>query len=209
VLSDHLVTPRQIIDGSKQVRWQWDNLDPFGANAPNTNPAGVGVLGYNLRFPGQYADGESGLFYNYYRTYDPKAGRYTQSDPIGLGGGMNTYGYVGGNPLGLIDPLGLWITGHGGNDWWYKLYGPDGNGGYSYSCIPVKNPLTGKVGCRNGFNLHTGLASDGCITVPSDIDNNDPNYPQSNDYDKIKDLLEKTKPFTYNNSNFKGKINVR
>jgi RHS repeat-associated protein len=269
VLSDHLVTPRQIIDGSKQVRWQWDNLDPFGANAPNTNPAGVGVLGYNLRFPGQYADGESGLFYNYYRTYDPKAGRYTQSDPIGLGGGMNTYGYVGGNPLGLIDPLGLWIngsfdrstgslsvtdvqtgqtititafsgngaftndpksegipsrgplpggnylvgngydSGHGGNDWWYKLYGPDGNGGYSYSCIPVKNPLTGKVGCRNGFNLHTGLASDGCITVPSDIDNNDPNYPQSNDYDKIKDLLEKTKPFTYNNSNFKGKINVR
>ncbi|WP_350027887.1 RHS repeat-associated core domain-containing protein [Methylovulum psychrotolerans] len=110
VLSDHLGTPRQIIDGSKQVRWQWDNLDPFGANAPNTNPAGVGVLGYNLRFPGQYADGESGLFYNYYRTYDPKAGRYTQSDPIGLGGGMNTYGYVGGNPLNRIDLFGLdWI----------------------------------------------------------------------------------------------------
>ncbi|MBT8067910.1 MAG: hypothetical protein KJO09_11770 [Gammaproteobacteria bacterium] len=50
------------------------------------------------------------LFYNYYRTYDPSTGRYLESDPIGLQGGLNTYGYVYQNPLRWIDPLGLDVT---------------------------------------------------------------------------------------------------
>ncbi|HGT3378250.1 TPA: RHS repeat-associated core domain-containing protein, partial [Pseudomonas aeruginosa] len=61
----------------------------------------------NLRFPGQYYDAESGLHYNYFRDYDPETGRYVETDPIGLEGGINTYGYVGANPVGNIDPLGL------------------------------------------------------------------------------------------------------
>jgi RHS repeat-associated protein len=60
-----------------------------------------------LRFPGQYADSETGLFYNYYRSYQASQGRYTQNDPIGLAGGWNRFGYVEGNPIWLIDPLGL------------------------------------------------------------------------------------------------------
>ncbi|MCP1616862.1 RHS repeat-associated protein [Pseudomonas otitidis] len=60
-----------------------------------------------LRFPGQVADAHSGLYYNYFRDYDPETGRYVESDPIGLDGGLNIYGYVEGNPLSFVDPLGL------------------------------------------------------------------------------------------------------
>ena len=57
-----------------------------------------------MRFPGQMYDSETGLHYNYFRTYDPNTGRYITSDPIGLRGGLNTYVYVEGNPQNKIDP---------------------------------------------------------------------------------------------------------
>ncbi len=77
----------------------------------NEDPDGDGGLfGYNLRFPGQYYDGGTGLHYNYFRYYDPSTGRYVTSDPIGLEGGLNTYGYAYQNPIRWIDPLGLYGT---------------------------------------------------------------------------------------------------
>ncbi|MFR0690919.1 RHS repeat-associated core domain-containing protein [Enterobacterales bacterium AE_CKDN230030158-1A_HGKHYDSX7] len=106
--SDHLNTPRLATSATQQIVWQWQS-DAFGNGAPNQDPQGSGqqtVL--NLRLPGQYFDGESGLHYNYFRDYDPETGRYVESDPIGLRGGLNTYEYVNGNPLSTIDMYGLW-----------------------------------------------------------------------------------------------------
>jgi RHS repeat-associated protein len=91
------------------IVWRWDT-DPFGTSAPNPNPQGLGTFLYNLRFPGQYYQAETNLNYNMARDYDPATGRYVESDPIGLdGGSYSTYAYVGGDPIRLSDPTGLWI----------------------------------------------------------------------------------------------------
>jgi RHS repeat-associated protein len=104
--TDHLNTPRLIASETGQTAWQWENTDPFGANAPNENPSGLGTFTCNLRLPGQYFDKETNLHYNYFRDYDPSIGRYIQSDPIGLRGGINTYAYANSNPLSFTDPDG-------------------------------------------------------------------------------------------------------
>ncbi|HEX4986920.1 MAG TPA: RHS repeat-associated core domain-containing protein [Burkholderiales bacterium] len=105
--SDHLDTPRLIEDQSQQVVWRWDNEEPFGGNAPNENPSALGNFTFNLRFPGQYFDAETNNHYNYFRDYSPGIGRYVQSDPIGLAGGMATYAYVKNNPISFTDTSGL------------------------------------------------------------------------------------------------------
>ncbi len=105
---DHLNTPRFIADETQKIVWRWDQQEPFGATPPNDDPDGDGVkFDFPLRFPGQYFDRETNLAYNYFRDYDPGLGRYIESDPAGLGGGINTYLYVMSDPLRNIDPEGL------------------------------------------------------------------------------------------------------
>jgi RHS repeat-associated protein len=113
VHADGLNTPRAISDASGTAVWSW----AYAGNAFGEQQATSGSgYPFNLRFPGQYLDAESGLNYNINRYYDPATGRYIQSDPVGLDGGQwSTYAYVGGNPLSEIDPSGLSTVTYDGN----------------------------------------------------------------------------------------------
>jgi RHS repeat-associated protein len=109
--TDHLGTPQAVTDERRHVVWVAETT-PFGqaklvyaaASALNSG----GKFEMNLRLPGQVYDMETGLHYNYYRDYDPRLGRYTTPDPMGLAGGLNPYAYVANSPLDNIDPLGLY-----------------------------------------------------------------------------------------------------
>ncbi|WP_431046631.1 RHS repeat domain-containing protein [Roseateles sp. L2-2] len=111
VYADHLNAPRMLIDKAEALRWRWMS-EPFGTATPEQAPAGLAQVVFNLRFPGQFFDSESGLYYNYFRDYDPTLGRYVQSDPVGIYAGINTFVYVNGAPLHFSDASGL--------DPWYR-----------------------------------------------------------------------------------------
>lgn len=98
--TDHLATPRYGTNAAGSTVWTWDS-GAFGKEAP------TGSSTVNLRFPGQYFDSETTLFYNWNRYYNPATGRYVSSDPIGLEADINTYEYVSNIPTTKIDILGL------------------------------------------------------------------------------------------------------
>jgi len=105
---DQLGTPLQATDKAGNIVWA-ASFDAFGRASITTPQATVDkpTVASNLRLPGQYEDGETGLHYNWHRYYDAEVGRYVTSDPIGLEGGINFYSYAGGSPISRVDPMGL------------------------------------------------------------------------------------------------------
>lgn len=156
--NDHLGTPQSMTDSAGAVVWR-AQYAPFGLAVVDEDVDGDGhQVSLNVRFPGQYFDGETGFYYNYFRTYDPETGRYITSDPIGLRGGLNTYGYVTGNPVNLVDPIGLWSFN-------FSAYLGIG-GGITFG----RNENTGNwfVGGQLGFGLGGGGSLDPFNQGPTD-----------------------------------------
>ncbi|MDN8599681.1 RHS repeat-associated core domain-containing protein, partial [Citrobacter sp. S2-9] len=105
-------TPRELLTESGKVVWAqklsvWGRSERYLFSRPGAeNDDNVRGPDCPWRFAGQWADEESGLYYNRFRYYDVETGQYLSPDPMGLAGGLNPYGYVK-NPLSYIDPLGL------------------------------------------------------------------------------------------------------
>ncbi|MES2296810.1 MAG: Ig-like domain-containing protein [Pseudomonadota bacterium] len=170
VFADQINTPKLVTDSNGAPVWQMDN-DPFGANLPNENVSGQ-TFTYNQRFPGQYYDKETGLHYNDFRDYDPQTGRYLESDPIGLYGGLNTYAYVDGNPLTGVDPLGLANSGvkvqiPGGKETTVRIDNPHVPGQQKHAHVCEK-------GCKEIVVNEDGTGSHG--TDPKSLTNRVKNY---------------------------------
>ncbi|MFZ6736056.1 RHS repeat-associated core domain-containing protein, partial [Undibacterium sp. Ji42W] len=244
--------------GDKVVDYSYD---PYG------NTKADAVINNSFQYTGRENDG-NGLYYYRARYYSPATHRFISEDPIGLNGGINTYGYVEGDPISLVDPTGQVVEGtfdrktatvtfrdldtnatvivkaRAGNgiytndsryeglpnrgplpagDYlianagarkdhgiWYQLLSPDGKGNYDYrNCRNVKNPETGEMECRRFFNIHNDLRSDGCVTVPSTVGEDDSNFPYSEQFEALKNLLNKTKPLVKNGKTYRGWLHVR
>ena len=157
--TDHLGTPRALSrpSANNSIVWRWPlETTAFGQHPAQPDPDGDGqALTFNLRYPGQYFDSESGLHYNYFRDYEAGVGRYIESDPINLLGGINTYVYVGSRPLLFVDPLGL-----SPNGWGCMVGGTIGMVGGAALCSP-SGP--GALACSAAGGALVGAAL-GCAT---------------------------------------------
>ena len=98
--NDRLGTPQAATDGNQALMWQ-ASYQPFGVTS-----TGVGLITQDLRLPGQEFDNVTSLNHNGFREYLPGLGRYLQSDPLSLLGGLNNYTYAHSNPINAFDPLG-------------------------------------------------------------------------------------------------------
>ncbi len=107
VLTSHIQSPLYVFDNNQSLLWQ-ARYQAFGkAMIDNDVDNNGNIISIKQRFPGQYADSETGLYYNWNRFYNPETGRYISTDPMGISSGINLYGYAGASPVNYIDPTGL------------------------------------------------------------------------------------------------------
>jgi len=151
--ADHIDTPRSVLDAGNQIVWRWRS-EAFGNTQAEEDPSGLGAFEFNHRFPGQLFDKETALHHNDHRDYRAHTGRYVQSDPIGLEGGINTYAYVENRPTMLTDPLGL-------DPWWREPQPPSPGAYGTQSCAYYSER------CRTDGGLYyCNIAPSVCARTP-------------------------------------------
>jgi RHS repeat-associated protein len=144
--NDHLGIPQKMTAVNGAVVWAAKYTSFLNAEVDSSSTSEN-----NLRAPGQYYDGETGLYYNLNRFYDPQLGRYLRADPIRLRSGINLFTYAKNNPLAYFDPFGLKEESAGGcgpgpiGDWFV----PDKPAGYDFGscCNDHDDCYKGKMGC--------------------------------------------------------------
>ncbi|MFN5579297.1 MAG: RHS repeat domain-containing protein, partial [Akkermansiaceae bacterium] len=97
---DHLGNIRELTDSNGALQTRYD-YDMWGKRVKL-----FGTLDTDVGFTGHHHHAKSGLVLTWVRAYDAEVGRWLSADPLGEAGGINLYGYVGGNPINLIDPTG-------------------------------------------------------------------------------------------------------
>ncbi len=158
VFSDQIGTPVCIEDAAGQVVWQ-ASIEPFG----EAKLSAENRIEFNLRFPGHYWDNDVCLNYNRFRFYDPKLGRYIQSDPLGIAGGDNVYSCPT-NPVSEVDTRGLTCKHCGSVEHTTDEHSNDGEGsnivrtkaGFTYDLAPGDDPSQplrfGQIGVSPEFS---------------------------------------------------------
>ena len=172
---DHRGLPMMRSDAEGRIVWQ-QQYGPFGEPEASDGPvafredsARLFDVDPMLRFPGQWADSATGLYYNMRRDYDPTLGRYVSPDPLGLRAGPNPYLYVDADPMRNVDPTGLMLFAFDGtynapdkptNIWhFYQAYDAKANGPGG----DVLRPYLEGVGVSAGEHAAYGRTTGGVV----------------------------------------------
>uniref|UniRef100_UPI001F35AE28 RHS repeat domain-containing protein n=1 Tax=Pseudomonas sp. LAM2023 TaxID=2800477 RepID=UPI001F35AE28 len=147
---DHLGTPMELTDEQGNVAWAGQYKAWGEVKEERSDWARQHGLGNPIRFQGQYHDHETGLHYNRYRYYDPKAGRFVSLDPISYAGGINLLIYAP-SPVEWIDPLGLAAAGQLGS--YGELTGQKHTGDKLDAHELVRNKALEQMGCSDGSRM--------------------------------------------------------
>lgn len=183
--------------GFHERRRRWVHYDAFGGRTARAvsgittpylhdglNPATVSKTGTDdtpFQFTGRENDGATNLYYYRARYYNPALGRFISSDPLGLGGGLNTYAYADGDPISRIDPLGLqaaWANNFAQtfNFGSYQAMAQTAAAYSAYTQNPAwqqegPNPVSGcfDIGCENVNNYVLGWVEAGAWTLAGEV----------------------------------------